>query len=293
MHIFQISAGKSLVRYLVKKSEAFFLDKFLEHLKGKENIPQCASRFEIHKTDFNEIVRSLDTEWDRKCVKVLFGCNMSKREMTKFGLKLDTIQKDIEDIKNVISESRNAELVTEDLFRLRTEDTLKKVQTRIHENKSFVERNNEILSTKRMEEKSTSYEILNSRKNSLEQMLIGQDKKSVNRRQNAIKRIKHLLIENNRIKLRKLGAGPNCKMDSDDETYVAECIEDMASTDGRRHESVMYPANRIKQRHRLSIANHNRLKRGKALIKSVTTVLNRGRPKNIRSRQSKCHSVGK
>ena len=115
--------------------------------------------------------------------------------------------------------------------------------------------------------------------------------KSKRRKKTAIKRIKIALFKDNRLKHRRLGEGASRKMD--DEKYEAECIEDLASTDGRRHESVMYLANRIKQRGLLSIANYNRIKRGKTFIKSITTVLNRERLKKIRSRKAKCHSEGK
>lgn len=51
----------------------------------------------------------------------------------------------------------------------------------------------------------------------------------------------------------------------------------------------MYLNHRVKQRHFVSLVNYHLLQKGKKLIRSATTVYNRSRPKNIRSRAAKQH----
>ena len=97
------------------------------------------------------------------------------------------------------------------------------------------------------------------------------------------------LVEENRVKRRKTCSGAPRALDSEDEEFIQKAIEDKSTAHGRRHDAVLYLNHRIKKKDFLSIANYNLFRRGKRLIKSATTVLNRGRPKNLSSRQAKLH----
>lgn len=76
---------------------------------------------------------------------------------------------------------------------------------------------------------------------------------------------------------------------SDDEEYIKRAIEDKSTADGTRHDSVLYINKRAKKKDFLSIANYHLYRKGKTLIKSSTTVLNRGRPRNKSSRSRRNH----
>ena len=56
----------------------------------------------------------------------------------------------------------------------------------------------------------------------------------------AVKRTAESLIEQNKIKRRKLGAGPMEKIDDEDEEFLLNCIETKATAHGRRHDTVLY-----------------------------------------------------
>ena len=88
------------------------------------------------------------------------------------------------------------------------------------------------------------------------------------------------------MKRRKLGAGPRKKIDTSDEEEIAKHIEDKTSAHGRRHDTVLYTGHTVRCRDLLNIGNYVRRKKGKEPIKSATTVLNKGKPKNIRSLQA-------
>ena len=97
-------------------------------------------------------------------------------------------------------------------------------------------------------------------------------------------------MDENRVKRRRLGAGrPELIGAEEEEFMIAKCIADKSTAHGRRHATTMYLNNRVKQRHFLSLANYHLLKKGKKLIRSATTVYNRSRPKNIRSRAANQH----
>ena len=115
------------------------------------------------------------------------------------------------------------------------------------------------------------------------------DPKSTRRLKQRKRKLAKQLIEENRLKRRKLGAGAPKSLDTDDEEFIARCIEETSTAHGRRHDTVLYSNHRVKKRHFLSLANYSLYRKGKKLIKSATTVLNISRPKNIRSRAAKAH----
>lgn len=91
------------------------------------------------------------------------------------------------------------------------------------------------------------------------------------------------------MKRRKLGAGAKKSLDTEDEEFIARSIEETSTAHGRRHDTVLYSHHCVKKCHFLSLATYNLHRRGKKLIKSATTVLNRSRPKNINPRAAKAH----
>ncbi|CAB4010188.1 RNA-directed DNA polymerase from transposon X-element [Paramuricea clavata] len=98
------------------------------------------------------------------------------------------------------------------------------------------------------------------------------------------------LFEAKRIKRRaKTTQGNTCLIDSDDEDFIAKCIEDKATYQGRRHDLIMYTNKRVKKRDLLNIANYRLLQKKKKLVKSATTVYNRSKPRSSRSIQAKRH----
>ena len=104
-----------------------------------------------------------------------------------------------------------------------------------------------------------------------------------------IRRTQTKLIRDVRLGMRKKGSGRSLAMDDLDEQFVLNCIETKTTAHGRRQDQVMYTGWRVKKRDFLKLVNYHRLQRGKHLIKSATTVHNRGRPRNKRSIQAKQH----
>ncbi|CAH3023182.1 unnamed protein product [Porites evermanni] len=105
-----------------------------------------------------------------------------------------------------------------------------------------------------------------------------------------IKRKAKSLFEENRVKRRKISSqGRPSLLDSEDEEFVAKCIENKATYHGRRHDTVTYTNKRVKKSDHLDIANYKLLQRRKQAIRSANTVYNRSRPRNIRSLQARRH----
>ena len=98
------------------------------------------------------------------------------------------------------------------------------------------------------------------------------------------------MFEEKRVKRRsRTTQGNRYLLDSDDEQFVAKCVEDKATYHGRRHDMVMYTNRRVKKHDLLNIANYRLLTKKKKLIKSATTVYNLCKPRSSRSIQSNRH----
>ena len=98
------------------------------------------------------------------------------------------------------------------------------------------------------------------------------------------------LFQEKRVKQRrKTNQGNRALIDSDDEEFIAKCIEDKATYHGRRQDTVMYLNRRVKKSDLLNIANKRLWDKEKKLIKSATTVYNRCKPRSSRSIQARRH----
>ena len=111
------------------------------------------------------------------------------------------------------------------------------------------------------------------------------DKNSRKRYQQSKRRLAKGLLEENRVKRRKISQGAPKALETEDEEFIQKAIEDKSTTHGRRHDAVLYLNHRVKKKDFLPIANYRLFCRGKKLIKSATTVLNRGKPKICRLKQ--------
>lgn len=78
-------------------------------------------------------------------------------------------------------------------------------------------------------------------------------------------------------------------MDKVDEDFLVQCIDNKATAHGRRHDSVLYLNHRVKKKDFVQIINFSRDRRNLPRIRSASTVYNRSRPKNKRSRQANNH----
>ena len=145
------------------------------------------------------------------------------------------------------------------------------------------------LSEKTKSDLHAELELCKLRANETNALLNKETTRDANKFNRARKRVANQLLDENRVKRRKLGAGRPVAIDEEDEHFLAKCIAEKSTTHGRRHDTVMYLNHRVKKRHVLSLVNYNLLQRGKKVIRSATTVYNRSRPNNIRSNEAKRH----
>ena len=128
-----------------------------------------------------------------------------------------------------------------------------------------------------LENKASS---LRDRIDDFEHLIAANDIKSGQKLQQMKKRKATQIIQEQEIKKGKIGKqGAPGKLDSEDEEFLAKCVEDTATYHGRGHDLVMYTNQRVKARDLLNIANYRRLKTGKQLIKSPSQCITDVSPK--------------
>ena len=69
----------------------------------------------------------------------------------------------------------------------------------------------------------------------------------------------------------------------DAERFVAKCVEEKATAHGRRHTSVLYLNHCVKVQDMLKLVNKYQVENDLPVVKSITSIYNRGRAKNKNS----------
>ena len=214
---------------------------------------------------------------------------LTRDQIYSLGIKPDHAFKQSKRLNTIFEEISNATVAAEDMVTLRlrskidkAEENIKSVNERLI---SHIDTSPEIRRLDLCTKKEILQENIDANKNLLEKA----DKISKQKFRQCVKRLAQQLVKENRVKLRKAGAGAKSLLDSEDETFIANAIESKTSAHGRRHDTVMYLNHRVKSEDLLSIANYNLMKRGKKLIKSAKTVQLRARPKSVKTIEGKKH----
>ncbi|CAH3131899.1 unnamed protein product, partial [Pocillopora meandrina] len=211
------------------------------------------------------------------------------QKVQELGIKPDNAVKLLNKVVTASTECERANEAAEDILKLRDGEKLKVIDEKITAIDKILSRRESLISERKKADLIAEKSSLEDRKEGIQKDLQQSDPQSLRRLQQRKQRLAKTLIDENRVKRRKLGAGAKKSLDTEDEEFIARSIEETSTAHGRRHDTVLYSHHPVKKCHFLSLANYNLYRRGKKLIKSATTVLNRSRPKNINSRAAKAH----
>lgn len=186
------------------------------------------------------ILESMESEWDRKCARVLLGSTRSDSELQHIGLDANKIRAATKVIVTGVQECENAKLAANDMVNLRIASKVQQLTQEIDTLKDLQAKKRNTWTCERLQELQ---EKIETAKKSQEQFLTLQQNKTSytqQRLQQMQKRTANRLLEENRIKRRRLGAGPHDKVDVECEEFIAKAIESKATYHGRRKETVMF-----------------------------------------------------
>ena len=271
-------------QWIVLRPDDLDLEEFFLELIHKDDDIQT-NRFELNKENFQNLYKALDTEWDRKVLRVVLGANRSRSELDSLGIDSDSICHDEQSVFDYIRELVQIEKESESIV----DEELKQ---RIHKKEEVIEKEillrskQNIWSDMQVKEVTEDIQELKTALESLKSLKVEEE---TPRKKSMLSRCRKNLIRDRRLKLRRLGSGRKVGMDGEDERMLLDCITDKGTAHGRRQDSVVYLNHRVKKKDFLKIVNVNRKKRALPLIKSSTTAYNRSHPKNKRSFQAKKH----
>ena len=263
------------------------LSKIIEMINSKtqenESVRKC-----LTATVLQNLLKTVDTEYDRDVIKAILGMYCSRTQLLKLGLKPDIVVGAVDKVMTGAEEYANAYLAAGDMMKLRLNKRITSTNKRSQKVKAKLNRS-QYLPEKRILDMQAEVDMLSEQLSETKRLLLKQDKYNERKFEISRKRLVHKLIEDNRLKLRKLGSGRKQMLDSEDEDFICRSVESTATAHGRRHDSVLYLGHRVKKKHLLTLANFNLRNRDKRLIRSATTVYNRSRPRNKCSAEAKRH----
>ena len=187
----------------------------------------------------SSFIAVMDTEWDKKVLRVLLGLNRSRSEVDALGIDSDAIVKD----KNMVFEYINSMSVVEEEAEKILIETLNRKYERMNgeikrHKRQLIEKSN-FWKEYQLEEIKEKIDNLNKELFNID-LLKRKDKSKLDSFKQRIRRIKNNIIQERRMKLRKQGSGRKTVMDENDEIFLAKAIEDKATAHGRRKDSVFY-----------------------------------------------------
>ena len=229
------------VRLPEMQTEAL-IKTFLTHTNRNDYEPEISPKV------LERIIKSMDTEYDRQCIKSVLSATNTNTKMYEYGINPQAAKRKVENIINTIAECDNAIKAATDMVNLRLESNIKDLTKKASELESNMTKNEGRCDQKILEslqqERSDILKQIEEKQN----IQNHEEKHFKNRFYQAVKRTADSLIDENRVKRRRLGAGPSLKMDDDDEEFLLNCIEAKATAHGRRQDTVMYLNHVVKKR---------------------------------------------
>lgn len=269
--------------YIVLRPDNFNLEAFYEHCFTDEGRHEP-----VDKEFIKKVFSSMDTEWDKKILRVVLGLSRTRKEIDMLGMNSDTVLKDRQTIDNFFDKCDELKNEAKKVVKNKLIHQKVQAQELMLKKQRLLLAKKKLWSELQINQQTECIEDLQSKTTALND-LINEETSQQKKLSSMVSHTLNRIIEVQRLKLRKLGSGRKQVLDEIDEKFIAECISSKATAHGRRKDAVLYLHHRVKKRDFLQLANYSRLQRGCQPIKSATTVFNRARPKNMRSRQAKKH----
>ena len=94
----------------------------------------------------------MDTEWDKKVVRVILGANRSRSEIDKQGMDSDKITNITCEVMKITKERIQAKVAAEDMVKLRLISKLEKLTETVEHNGKKIEANKDRLNDHQLAE---------------------------------------------------------------------------------------------------------------------------------------------
>lgn len=146
---------KDNVRYILLNSSELDIATFLQHAENDEatsddnESQQC---LELSEETVHNILKSMDSEYDRLCARALLSADRSRSEFYNLGLKPDAAIKAVKRVNNDFQEHQNAQVSATDLLKLRLRERKDKLLSQLQNIRKLEVAKKESWPQKRLEE---------------------------------------------------------------------------------------------------------------------------------------------
>ena len=229
----------------------------------------------------------MDSEYDQNLAKGLMAALLPRAQLYNLGIKPDRLIGHLSQILDASKGAENAIDAADGLSLYRLKDRLKRIDQQEKELQEKLACC--ALSERTKADIQADLNLLEQRQQESSALLTREDKDGIRTFSQSRKRVAKELLEENRVKRRRLGTARPKSNGEEEEEYLARCIAEKCTAHGRLYNTTMYLNHRVKKRHFLSIVNDNLLQKGKKIIRSATTVYNHSKPINVRSKAAKQH----
>ena len=185
----------------------------------------------------------MDSEYDQNVAKGLLAALIPRAQLCNLGIKPDRIVGRLSQILDSSKEAENAIDAADGLLVCRLKDSLKRIDQQKGELKEKLEKC--ALSDRTKSDFEADLELLEQGRQESNTLLAREDKDSMRKFSQSRKRVANELLEENRVKRTRLGAGRPRAVGEEEEDYLARCIAEKSTAHGKRHNTTMYLYNQI------------------------------------------------
>ena len=257
LNVLIVTHPTTLKRYLVMNNsdiELFLNEYTMEYLSKKSNENQR----KLDQSTVSSLLKSMDTEHDRDVLRAIIALLHTQSEILDLGIDPTSARRKIQQVTDIAEECKQAAIAGEDIVNSRLKDKADRIAAEIKEKEEILIKKRETWPTKHVSDLEESIQQLQEKKDKVNKLINREDKASENKVKRAAKRAADSLLDEHRVKRRKLGAGRPTEMNDDEEGYLLTCIEEMSTAHGRRHDTVLYMNHRVKARDRKSSSSRER-----------------------------------
>ena len=210
----------------------------MRFIKAALHAPLNGPTMRIDRESVHRILNGMDIEWDKQCAKALLLGEKSRTQACELGFKLDSVVKVILKVQESLVIAEEAVMAASDIVQVRLNQKTEKLQEIKEEKHNLKEKCVDSWSKARLHDLQEEIAVTTER---LEELKNGSTPTSktverLRKRARMVKRNAAELLESNRVKRRKLGAGRHSKIDSEDEEYITKHIEEKSTVQGRRRD---------------------------------------------------------
>jgi hypothetical protein len=164
----------------------------------------------------------------------------SRRKVYELGIKPENAVHFLAKAVYASKECEDAVIAAEKTIKEKDKARLEQLNENIEAIEKKLNKKESLMSEGRRADLLADKESLQERSKHIQEDMLQVDSKSKQRHQQRKRGIALATVKERRVKRRKFGAGASKSLDTEDEEFIAKCIEETSSAHGRRHDTVLY-----------------------------------------------------